>query len=486
MIRNLLYESKIKTALNNLIILNIKIEDQKLLVNCTFKKEFKKITFSNSFTIQQLKNNSDYFSQFETTEVVLKEIIGYDKKGEEFILGNEEYSNDIKLIIPTTSTNNSRIIFSLNKKIKTPKFKEKEKDNVIVCYRTVAKILNLNSKILINKDIEAFTLKSFIAPNKRVESKLLYSFYYDPFNKKKNENLNSFSNILYKEVNKFHQACDNRSNILLLCKSNKEIFGGFTPLSFDSSSGYKKDANSFLFSLNKFKKYPKDSIKNTRSIYCHKNYGPCFYDDLEFIEFRMNIIDLHQKNYMTEDNWVDKENCYKNEKDKIKLDSLEIFQIFEFDYSFVELDDEEEEDNDIHINNINNNTINNINNINISNINMNNSFNSYNNINNIRQGIDEININKPKNELISNKAKNKIGNNINNIFDNSKANDLKSKLINMIDEIDRLNENNEDSINEINITKTEKSLFSQEDSKLDNQKQEQKTFNEFLNNLKDI
>jgi hypothetical protein len=50
----------------------------------------------------------------------------------------------------------------------------------------------------------------------------------------------------------FHRRCDGRSRTLVLVKTtNNNIFGGYTPLEWDSKSGYKKDERmeTFLFTL---------------------------------------------------------------------------------------------------------------------------------------------------------------------------------------------------------------------------------------------
>jgi hypothetical protein len=49
----------------------------------------------------------------------------------------------------------------------------------------------------------------------------------------------------------FHSKCDGHSNTLTIVKANGSgfIFGGFTTVKWDSSSGWKSDPNAFLFSL---------------------------------------------------------------------------------------------------------------------------------------------------------------------------------------------------------------------------------------------
>ena len=61
------------------------------------------------------------------------------------------------------------------------------------------------------------------------------------------------------DVETFHKNCDGIFSILVLCKSKDEIFGGYTPLSFNSENVYGYDNKSFLFSINQKEKYPKNS-----------------------------------------------------------------------------------------------------------------------------------------------------------------------------------------------------------------------------------
>jgi hypothetical protein len=80
----------------------------------------------------------------------------------------------------------------------------------------------------------------------------------------------------------FHSKCDGHSNTLTVLKAKQSsyIFGGFTAVSWDGSSGYNPDPNAFLFSLTnkdneplKMKVYPN---KHECAIYCHSEYGPSF------------------------------------------------------------------------------------------------------------------------------------------------------------------------------------------------------------------
>jgi hypothetical protein len=80
----------------------------------------------------------------------------------------------------------------------------------------------------------------------------------------------------------FHTKCDGQSNTLtVILTTQGYIFGGFSPIAWDSSSGYRPDKTrkSFLFSL----KNPRNSepkifpISNSQSsICCSSSYGPIF------------------------------------------------------------------------------------------------------------------------------------------------------------------------------------------------------------------
>ena len=76
----------------------------------------------------------------------------------------------------------------------------------------------------------------------------------------------------------FHKYCDNKGPSLILIKTkNNKIFGGFTPLNWNTKDGNTKDLNNktFIFSLNLKKKY--DMInKEGVAIINSPEYGPIF------------------------------------------------------------------------------------------------------------------------------------------------------------------------------------------------------------------
>ena len=84
----------------------------------------------------------------------------------------------------------------------------------------------------------------------KITAILLYSFYQNPI-PEKIQCGNHFREkyVNFRDVNNFHQRCDNKNNILIICKSNNEIFGGFTSLPFSSNDSYGNDNDSFVFLL---------------------------------------------------------------------------------------------------------------------------------------------------------------------------------------------------------------------------------------------
>jgi hypothetical protein len=86
------------------------------------------------------------------------------------------------------------------------------------------------------------------------------------------------------DSNDFHSRCDGRANTLTILKAKESsyIFGGFTSVSWESStdSKWKSDPSAFIFSLtNKDNRSVKMKIgpnRHDNAIYCSPEYGPTF------------------------------------------------------------------------------------------------------------------------------------------------------------------------------------------------------------------
>jgi hypothetical protein len=58
--------------------------------------------------------------------------------------------------------------------------------------------------------------------------------------------------------------------------TKNKIFGGFTTIPWDKTSGYKSDTSAFTFSVDLCSKYPVNPANAGNAIYCHSSYGPIF------------------------------------------------------------------------------------------------------------------------------------------------------------------------------------------------------------------
>ena len=78
----------------------------------------------------------------------------------------------------------------------------------------------------------------------------------------------------------FHAKCDNQARTLTIIRSTAGyVFGAYTDAAWDSASGYKADAQAFIFSLINPSAQPKlIPIKpgGANGIYCQPGYGPTF------------------------------------------------------------------------------------------------------------------------------------------------------------------------------------------------------------------
>ena len=192
---------------------------------------------------------------------------------------NEEWNDDeklnslindclnIEIILKEINNINECIQKSNNSyNIKIHFFPEEEDDNKIFHlinefgHISEDDILN-DSQIIKNNKNYIDNIINWINKNNKIKTKLLYRKSIDG-----------------DSIDTFHKLCDNQGNTLILIKvDNKNIFGGYTPLDWNETSGYKNDNDTFIFSLTANYISKKKKINN--SIICSKNIGPsscCF------------------------------------------------------------------------------------------------------------------------------------------------------------------------------------------------------------------
>jgi hypothetical protein len=146
----------------------------------------------------------------------------------------------------------SREIQSLQKKIDDEKRRKEEEKNI------------LNDSLIINNDIEdKEMIKKWINPELAFKTKLLYRLSRDG-----------------PSIFNFHSKCDYISPTLILVESDEQNkFGGYTTATWDMFGGvYKNSSKTFLFSLQKNKKYyRKGNIQFNGDIFSgERDIGPWF------------------------------------------------------------------------------------------------------------------------------------------------------------------------------------------------------------------
>lgn len=141
--------------------------------------------------------------------------------------------------------------------------REQELNTIINSLQIFGKIyisgIIFNDSLIINKNnIYIENLISWINSTKKFKTELLYRKSRDG-----------------DDYETFHRLCDKQGTTIVLIKSNEGfIIGGYTPLNWDTNSGWIKDNDTFVFSLTNGKVFRK-SAKSTDSIWCTK-YGPYF------------------------------------------------------------------------------------------------------------------------------------------------------------------------------------------------------------------
>ena len=126
---------------------------------------------------------------------------------------------------------------------------------------------------------------------------------------------------------KFHELCDGKPNTVtfIKVKGAEEIIGGYNPLEWESSSGYGKTKDSFIFSF-KNKNIKDAVISNIKNpdyaLLYHSQHGPFFGDDIV----------IWSKNQFTDYDTVRYKKDYYEKKirdteDKFSIEDYEVFQI---------------------------------------------------------------------------------------------------------------------------------------------------------------
>ena len=256
--------------------------------------------YSNEFTLDDLHKNGKFFKICENISNVkssLEETFQMKKP----ILKLEEESIKLLIIPLITALGQSILII--------PKNKKNDKDNISILSNIIKKqqneINNLNEKV--NKHEERINLleeRIKKLEEKEKDEKLIKSDIIkskdeiDLLNKWINNKNNTFS-LIYKgsrdgdTYDNFHEKCDNKGPTIMIIKTDDgEIFGGYTEKSWNKNNSMIPSPESFLFNLNKKKKY---FINGNGYIISEKSYGQTGFGDANYYEF------YFYNNYLTAD-----------------------------------------------------------------------------------------------------------------------------------------------------------------------------------------
>ena len=247
--------TKIRNTLNNR-------EDELLLeINKIFNEEY-----INEKIIKECINLKNKINIMLEKGKIIDKNWNDDKKLISLInecINIENETNEIKII------NENKINIEIYNDFNLIKFYPQEENKINEFINSLAnfgklekeKFLNIfkDSIIINNNKIYIENILKWINSKNTIKAKLLY---------RKSRDGDSYE--------KFHNLCDNQGPTLILIKSIEQfIIGAYTPLNWDNTSKWKKDDETFLFSLTNNKKYNKTE-KSKNSIYCGYLQGPWF------------------------------------------------------------------------------------------------------------------------------------------------------------------------------------------------------------------
>ena len=255
--------TKIRNELNNReeeILLDLDKKFENLFLNENYIKNIEKLPNKTKKFIEK-GNSLDKIDIHKELSLFIHECINIENNLKDI---NIDYDNLKKF-------NNNYDNFEI-------KFfpKEEDKNELIKDIKNFGQLNFLNKK---NKD-NLFSLSTIIN-NDIDKQNCVLNWIKEKVNKNEIniELIFKMSKNGYKSED-FHKMCDNKGPSLSLVKTTKnKLFGGFTPLSWNSQDGYLFDPSNqtFIFSLNLMKKFDIINPKKT-SIECFKTYGIIFGD----------------------------------------------------------------------------------------------------------------------------------------------------------------------------------------------------------------
>ena len=261
--------------------IDMTITHENIAIKANAVNSLKNDVFDNSFSLSQIQSNK-YFKMCESLNEAFLLLTELANSKEKKVITNS--AKEISIVFPINNALVKEISFQLKLKEKNLEDKVNELYNLVERQQTEINSLKkeveelkaqkkkeeenqleklkLKSSLILNKDKDEAAIREWINPYKRNKFTLIFRMSRDGAH-----------------CSDFHRCCDNKGPTLLLIKTDKNYrFGAYTPLNWVTpSSGEINDPSdniTFLFSLNKMKKFTKIPGKNPHTARSQKDYGP--------------------------------------------------------------------------------------------------------------------------------------------------------------------------------------------------------------------
>ena len=248
---------------------DVLIEEKKIIFK--YKNDFTEFSFDipikENKDINFLINNLyKIVKELKDENIDLKNNLNNKEiKKEKEIEEIKKENNELKNLINELIISNKKEIEELKKENNELKNKQEKAEKEIEEIKKITNEIKEEKERIKNNDL----YKSTIIKDEE-EIKLLSDWI--------NENKEKKFKLLYKlsldgdSIETFHKKCDNKGPTLIIIKTTKNyIFGGYNPISWNSSGSYQNSNLSFLFSLNKKKKYTIKQGLEGYAIYFNKD-----------------------------------------------------------------------------------------------------------------------------------------------------------------------------------------------------------------------